>query len=472
MTTSLNGVWLGTLTAGTQKLRIQLHVEDDSNGQPQCILDSIDQEAFGIPVSNLRIQDAAVSFDIPAVRGSWIGQFSADRQSLIGTWKQSVSLPLTMERQATAIPPTKAALPDPALPPVSLADLKAVLDRDLADAIQSGVLAPAKNVGITIGVVHHAERRILTYGTAKPDSVFEIGSVTKTFTGLILAQMAAQGTVSLNDPVRELLPPGTVTRPSSGREITLLDLSDQHSGLPRMPDNFHPADRANPYADYDAELLYAFIAKHGVERPPDTSFGYSNLGVGLLGHALAKKAGLSYPELLEQQVIGPLGLKNTATALTPGMKAHFIQGHSANHQPARAWDLDALAGAGALRSDASDMLTYLEAQLHPDRLPASASSTLAGQTLSSAIKESQILRADAGGGMQIALNWLHIDADGSYWHNGATGGYSAFALFNPEKDFAVVVLSNTTVGPDLITDKLGMHIVQRLTGVEAISLAS
>jgi len=158
--------------------------------------------------------------------------------------------------------------------------------------------------------------------------------------------------------------------------------------------------------------------------------------------------------------------------LTPGMKAHFIQGHSANHQPARAWDLDALAGAGALRSDASDMLTYLEAQLHPDRLPASASSTLAGQTLSSAIKESQILRADAGGGMQIALNWLHIDADGSYWHNGATGGYSAFALFNPEKDFAVVVLSNTTVGPDLITDKLGRHIVQRLTGVEAISLAS
>jgi CubicO group peptidase (beta-lactamase class C family) len=471
MTNSLNGVWLGTLTAGTQNLRIQLHIEDDFNGQPKGTLDSIDQKAFGIPLSNLRIQDAAVSFDIPAVRGSWTGQFSAEGQSLVGTWKQSVSLPLTMERQATAIPPTEAALPDPALPPVALADLKAVLDRDLAAAIESGVLAPTTNVGITIGVVHHGERRIITYGTAKPDSVFEIGSVTKTFTGLILAQMAAQGTVSLNDPVRELLPPGTVARPSSGREITLLDLSDQHSGLPRMPDNFHPADRANPYVDYDAKLLYAFIAKHGVELPPNAPFGYSNLAVGLLGRALANKAALTYSELLEQQITVPLGLKNTAVELTPAMKANCIQGHGANHQPVKGWDLDALAGAGAIRSDAADMLTYLEAQLHPNHLPVAASSTPAGKTLSAAIRESQVIRADAGEGRQIALNWLYIDADGSYWHNGATGGYSAFALFNTEKDFAVVVLSNITVGPDLITDKLGMHIVQRLSGLEAISLA-
>jgi CubicO group peptidase (beta-lactamase class C family) len=127
------------------------------------------------------------------------------------------------------------------MPPVSAADLQSVLDKDLADALKTGQLAPSTGAGVSIAVIDHGVRRVFSYGTAKPDSIFEIGSITKTFTGLILSQMVKQGKVKFDDPVRDLLPPGTVAKPA-GAEITLLDLATQHSGLPRMPDNFHPAD--------------------------------------------------------------------------------------------------------------------------------------------------------------------------------------------------------------------------------------
>ena len=128
--------------------------------------------------------------------------------------------------------------------------------------------------------------------------MFEIGSITKVFTGLMLAQMIEQGSVRPETPVRELLPKDTVAKPK-GAEITLLDLVTQHSGLPRLPDNMKPADPNNPYADYRAENLYQFLGKHGVAKPDKPAFLYSNLGMGLLGQALANRAETSYAELLK-----------------------------------------------------------------------------------------------------------------------------------------------------------------------------
>jgi serine-type D-Ala-D-Ala carboxypeptidase/endopeptidase len=463
-----SGIWLGTLDAGGAKLRIQLHLQ---TGGLDCVLDSIDQKAFGIPCGNVQVNGSSVSFDVPAVGGKFAGQLSADKATITGTWTQGGALPLVLTRQQTAVEGPKAKAPEAAMPPVSLADLQSVLNHDLAGALASGALAPETHAGVTIGVIAHGQRLIFCYGTAKPDSVFEIGSISKTFTATILAQMVEQGKVRLDEPVRELLPAGTVNKPDSGAEITLLDLSDQHSGLPRMPDNFHPADPANPYADYDAKALYEYIGKHGVGLPANAPFGYSNLGVGLLGQALANRANEAYPALLQAEVTGPLNMRDTGIVLTPEMQARFIQGYDGNHKPAHAWDLVALAGAGGIRSTASDMLTYLEAQLHPDALPAAAKTDPDGRTLPAAIAMTHVIRADVGGGMHIGLNWFRIDETGSYWHNGGTGGYSSYALFNPEKDFAVIVLSNTTVGPNSITDALGEHIAQRLSGLPAVSLA-
>ena len=460
-TAPLDGVWLGTLSQGGAGIRVQLHLEKDAT---TCFFDSVDQKVFGISCNKLTASDTKLTIEVPGVQGKWIGAISADGQTLTGNWSQGPgSIPLVMTRQAVAIEAPKALPPsfDAAMPPVPITQLQQVMDKDLADAIATGELSQVTGGGVTIGVVEHGVRKIWSYGTGRPDSVYEIGSISKTFTATLLATMVEQKKVRLDEPVRELLPPGTVAKPS-GAEITLLDLSDQHSGLPRMPDNFHPADINNPYADYDAKLLYEYVGKKGVALPPNAPFGYSNLGVGLLGQALSNAAGMSYADLLRKNVTGPLRMNSTGISLTPDMKQRLIQGHDGNHKPAPPWDLTALAGAGGIRSDAADMLTYLEAELHPAKL--------ADKTLGAAITETQVVRANVADGTHIALNWFRIDETGAYWHNGGTGGYSSYALYNPGADYAVIVLFNRTVGDTSITDAIGMHLDQRLRGVKAIAL--
>jgi D-alanyl-D-alanine-carboxypeptidase/D-alanyl-D-alanine-endopeptidase len=400
---TVDGIWLGTLAAGGQSLRIQLHVKSDAAGHEFCTFDSLDQGAMGMDCAKVAFAAPDFSFDIPAVTGNWAGKLSADDNSLAGTWTQGSPLTLNFARQSTAIAAAPIDPPkyDPAMPPVSAAELQSVLDKDLVDALKTGQLAPSTGAGVSIAVIDHGVRRVFSYGTAKPDSIFEIGSITKTFTGLILSQMVKQGTVKFDDPVRDLLPPGTVAKPA-GAEITLLDLATQHSGLPRMPDNFHPANPQNPYADYTAADLYAFLAKQTVARPANAGFLYSNLGFGLLGQALSDRAGMPYPELLKSEVTDPLHLKDTNVSLTPEQQARFIPGHTGDHQPAHAWDLVALAGAGAIRSTAGDMLTYLEANLHPDSFR-SAGFTPTGSTLADALIQQHELRADAMPGTRIAL---------------------------------------------------------------------
>jgi serine-type D-Ala-D-Ala carboxypeptidase/endopeptidase len=324
--------------------------------------------------------------------------------------------------------------------------------------------------GVSIGVVQRGVQKIFAYGAAQPDSIYEIGSITKTFTGLMLSQMVLQGKVRLDQPVRELLPAGTVAKPP-GDEIRLVDLSIQHSGLPRMPDNFNPVNKANPYADYGTADLYAFMSKHGVGKPANAPFLYSNLGVGLLGQALANRAGTSYENLLEQEVTRPLGMSETILAIRPELRPRFIGGHDANHQPASAWDLTSLAGAGAIRSSAKDMLTYLDANLHPEKYVATRSPE--SESMSAALRQAHELRDEAWPRFRIGLGWLYDPSTHMYWHNGGTGGYTSYAMFNRQADYAVIVLSNTAGGPNgSFADLLALHTRQRLDGKPAISLGS
>lgn len=470
----VDGIWLGTLQSGSVSLRAQLHVKSDNTGREFCEFDSLDQHAMGIECDKVVFASDDFSFDVPVGRIHFAGKLSADGNTLTGAWSQAGNpLPLTLTRQATAIIATPIPPPtyDPAIAPVSAADLESVLETDLAGALKSGELAPSTGAGVSIGVVEHGVRRVFCYGLAKPDSIFEIGSITKTFTGLILSQMVEQGKVTFDDPVRELLPPGTAQKPA-GAEITLLDLATQHSGLPRMPDNFKPADPANPYADYHASNLYAFLAGHGVSKPDKPGFLYSNLGFGLLGQALSVRAATPYPALLAEQVLEPLGMHDTAVALSPAQQARFLPGHTGTHQPAHAWDLDAFAGAGAIRSTASDMLTYVDANLHPDQLKPAITSP-AAKTIAAALTQSHELRADSLSPQKIALAWLFDPDTGNYWHNGATGGYSAYAFFNPKGDYAAVVLLNTSIGNNgSFADRIGEHISERLAGKPAISLGN
>jgi CubicO group peptidase (beta-lactamase class C family) len=355
--------------------------------------------------------------------------------------------------------PAPALVFDAPLPPVHAADFPSVMNRDIAPMLRRLDLAAAGGgAGIVIGVSEQGERRVMAYGAAKPDSLFEIGSITKTFTGLLLAQMAVQKKLDLRDPIRELLPPGVAAQPK-GFEITLLDLATHHSGLPGMPDNPPPGGLREKYTDYHASDLYDFIKRHGVGKTTNTKFLYSNLGFTVLGAALATRARISYPELLQREITGPLGMKDTAISLSPELRGRLMQGYGFDRNPTPAWDLDAFASAGGIRSTAGDMLTYLEAQLHPERTPFSA-----------ALIRSQRIRDHIAGDIDIALAWMYDSPAGVYSHNGGTGGFTSYACFDPRRDFAAVVLMNAYLLPFPFTEVLGEHVLARLSGKPALSL--
>lgn len=461
----VDGYWLGTLSVdSTHKLRLQLNVWSDASGT-RCKMDSLDQMAFGLDCGNVKVADSEFSFDIPSVGGRWNGKLSGDGKQLSGTWLQGTSWPLVLDRQTTlqAPPPRKQPEFAPALPQVSAAEMQGVLSKDFQQSLTSGTLAPGTGIGMTIGVLRDGERRIFSFGAAKTDSVYEIGSITKTFTGLMLAQMIEQQQVTADQPVRTLLPANTVPKPE-GAEVTLLDLVTQHSGLPRMPTNFTPGHPTNPYLDYTPELLYAYLAKQGLARPADAPGVYSNLGFGLLGQALENRANIDYAQLLNQLVTAPLCLTDTVVQLDEPRKARFIPGHTSDKKPATPWEFDALAGAGAIRSTADDMLKYLAAQMQPAPCE-SAAGLPQSKTLVAAMKRSQTPQAEMWPNMKIAYGWMLDSTNGTYLHNGGTGGYTSFAFFNPQRRYAAVVLTNLAISAQgSFADSVGDHIQRRFAG--------
>jgi serine-type D-Ala-D-Ala carboxypeptidase/endopeptidase len=267
------------------------------------------------------------------------------------------------------------------------------------------------------------------------DTVYEIGSVTKTFTATLLARAALSGRVALNTPVGQLLPDFKI--PSrGGKEITLGDLAAQHSGLPRLPSNFLPSDPANPYADYDAEKLKAFLAGYELPRDPGASYEYSNLGLGLLGYALAQLDHTTYGTVVSQAILAPLGMTMSGTAFAADMRAHLAPGHDATGKTVKNWDLDALAGAGAIRSTGNDMLRYLKANMGIDESP-----------LAAAMRFAQTQRSDMAKTVRIGLAWMTTDK-GIVWHSGMTGGYASFLGFTADGRRGLVILTNTAASAD------------------------
>ena len=305
-----------------------------------------------------------------------------------------------------------------------------------------------KAVGISVGLVDATGERFLAAGATAPggsvapdaDTVFEIGSITKVFTSLVLADMVVKGEVKLEDPVAKLLPPGIKVPERDGRQITLIDLSNQVSGLPRMPDNFKPADMGDPYIDYGPAQMYEFLAKVQLARGIGEKYEYSNLGVGLLGHALALKAGMSYEELVRKRVLEPLGMTDTAIALPERLKARLATGTGPNLSPVKNWNFDAIAGAGALRSTARDMLKFLTAAAGLRETPLRGAFDLMLKTE----------RPTGVADLTIGMAWHIWRKYGTeiVWHNGGTGGYRSWAGFDPVKKAAAVVLCNTSFGVD------------------------
>jgi D-alanyl-D-alanine-carboxypeptidase/D-alanyl-D-alanine-endopeptidase len=300
-------------------------------------------------------------------------------------------------------------------------------------------------VGIVTGVIDAGGSRIIAHGRTQQrgrtpvgaDTVFEVGSITKVFTSLVLADMVLRGETTPDEPVRALLPLGAVTPSRGGREITLRDLATHRSGLPRLPSNFAPADPENPYVDYGPEQLLSFLAGHQLSRDVGERYEYSNLGAGLLGYALSLRAGCDYETLVSERITAPLGMHDTVITLTPPLRARLARGHNAQMRPVANWDMGVLAGAGALRSTARDMLKFLAAVLGLADTPICAA--MRAQLAAARV-------ATESPNLTVGLGW-HVKKDDygtATWHNGGTAGYRAFAGVDLVRGTGVVVLTNAS----------------------------
>ncbi len=342
-------------------------------------------------------------------------------------------------------------------PPVSGSAIPS--DSEIRQILADRIDVQHRSVGIVVGVIGPEGRRVIAHGRlAKGDSrpldgdmIFEIGSVTKVFTALLLADMVQRGEVVLDDPVAKHLPPGVRMPERNGRAITLLHLSTHTSGLPRLPTNMGVSvmHSKNPYANYSVERLYAFLSQYKLGRDIGSRQEYSNVGVGLLGHALALRAGMDYESLVRSRICEPLDMNSTWITLTREMRNRLAKGHDLFLRPTENWDMPTLAGAGALRSDVNDMLTFLAANLGYTESPLAPAMAAMRR-----IPESR-----ERFGRELALGWNILPLNGReiLWHNGGTGGYRSFVGFDPKAGTGVVVLANAFTGAGV--DDIGIHIL-------------
>ncbi|MPZ21694.1 MAG: serine hydrolase [Luteitalea sp.] len=312
-----------------------------------------------------------------------------------------------------------------------------------------------QSVGITVGIHNLQTSRFISFGTfngpgtsaVSEETIFEIGSITKTFTATVLADMVSRGEVALDDAVARYLPPQVRLPSRNGKQITLLDLATHTSGLPAFPANMEPADSGNPFADYTQQQLYAFLSSHELARDPGEQYQYSNLGMALLGHVLARRTGMTYEALVLERVLRPLDMNDTWIALTPALRLRFAPGHDASLTLQKSWDMPALAGSGAFRSTARDMMKFLSAYSRP------AGTSL--ERVAPLALEPRRPAEDAS--VSVGLGWHIVERNGRRFAgvNGQTGCYAAFAGFSMSSGTHVVVLSNSARS----VDDIGWHLI-------------
>ncbi|ODU23376.1 MAG: hypothetical protein ABS95_03690 [Verrucomicrobia bacterium SCN 57-15] len=312
------------------------------------------------------------------------------------------------------------------------------------------------NAGVVVGIVDKQGSRVVGCGKldngtdqeVNGDTVFEIGSVTKTFTALLLQDMVERGEMKLDDPVANYLPKSVRMPARNGKKITLLQLATHTSGLPREPDNrepdhYDPRYVDAPSADYTVEKLYAFLSGYQLARDPGTRFEYSNPGMALVGQAAALKAETNYESLVVDRICRPLQMDSTRVTLTPELKSRFAIGHSHCGYALPSCDFGALAPVSALKSTASDMLKYLSANLG-----------LTPSPLVPVMERTHAVRfLNAMPDSDIGLGWIiSCDPQGTkmVWHNGATFGHLAFVGFDKERRRGVVLLSNSRMSNELL----------------------
>ncbi len=278
------------------------------------------------------------------------------------------------------------------------------------------------------------------------DTLFEIGSITKTFTASLLADMVRRGEVRLDDPVATTLPSSVHVPGRAGRNITLLDLATHTSGLPGLPTNIHPKDLSNPYADYTQEMLDEFLASYVLPRDIGSKYEYSAVGIALLGRALGYRLHTGWEQALTERILTPLGMSSTRATLDSSLRRRLAPGHDETGKPTSNWSIPALPAMGALHSSANDMAKFLIANVNPRSKPF-------GRIFARAHRPRVTMDQET----RVGLAWQtgHGTNRTIVWHGGGTGGYRALIAFDPGRQVGVVLLTNFASG----ADDIGFHLL-------------
>jgi serine-type D-Ala-D-Ala carboxypeptidase/endopeptidase len=315
-------------------------------------------------------------------------------------------------------------------------------------------------MGLAVGILEDGESHQLFYGEVEKgsgqrpnsDTIFEIGSISKVFTGILLADLVHRELLTLNDELQKHLPSDVSLHAHGDQPIRLIDLATHTSGLPRLADNMPYSNPLDPYADYDAQLLHRFLSAHKLRRGVG-EFEYSNLGMGLLGHILARRANLSYEALLVERICAPLGMVDTLTSLGATRMGRFAKPYTSDDEPSSYWDLNVLAGAGGIRSTCNDMLKFAKANLFPIET-----------TIADILESAHTVHYNQKNGSALGLAWHRAGDRSTWWHNGQTGGFSSYLAVNKERKLAVIVLANsgtdktTVVGEKIFQSVAGMNV--------------
>lgn len=325
--------------------------------------------------------------------------------------------------------------------------LQSDLDKRIDSAARS-YINKINTVGLAIGILKDGKLHFYGYGETEKGNkqipadhtIFEIGSISKTFTATLLTWYVNEKKIALSDPVTKYLP-DSVAANAQLKGITVQMLANHTSGLPRMPDNFlqNPADSLNPYKHYTKELLYSAIKNCKLQSKPGEQYEYSNLGTALLGNILEHISHKTYEAMVGDIICKPLGMQNTVQRFSAVRAKEFVHVYNEAGNATDAWDFEAFAPAGALHSTTSDLLKYAAANMKEGK-----------DKLSKAMLLTHKLTYDKT--PKVALGWHVITTDNQriYWHNGGTYGSSSYLAFQPDKQIAVVILSNAAASVDQI----------------------
>jgi CubicO group peptidase (beta-lactamase class C family) len=337
----------------------------------------------------------------------------------------------------------------------------------LKETIQSLVNNNKTNAAIVVGLVDPNGTQFYGYGnmsnanpiTVDKDTIFAIGSITKVFTTILLADMVNSGLVNLDDPIEKYFPPSVKAPTYNGQKIILENLATHTSGLPEFPgshcvSNFNGTDDEDSLQarlffiecdkNYTFDQLYQDLSNTTLTSEPGSKFEYSTFGISLLGHILALKSGISYDRLLEERILNVLGMNSTSIVLSDAQKSRLAIGHL-NGKELPFWNTSRpIAPAGGLHSSVADMLKF-----------ASANLGLIDTKINTAMKESHIIIHDSRLGKAfsnnytayVSLGWIIATDFGIQIveHNGETAdGYNSFIALNTSKERGIVIIASAS----------------------------